>query len=211
MTAIRGIAQDSTYAVQLDEYFIRAGPTLTNEQLRQSLTIPVGDPGGRRLYSKVNDLGKPQFILTSFRMFGVSLRAPHYLFFALLGASLLLFVAAHARDPDALCLSLFVVLSFYAMTFLLGLSSQLWTVIDVRFLSALAILPCLHARAGRQLPALVVASAVAVRSAGGAHRRGVSTQSSAVWTIVCVVAVAGWTVGGPGSAGGRPWPRRPFR
>ena len=168
--------------------------TLTDDHLRQSLTIPVGQPEERTLYSKVNDLGKPQFILASFRLFGVSLRAPHYLVFALLGASLLLFVAAHARDPDALCLSLFVVLSFYALAFLLGLSSQLWTVIDVRFLSALAILPCLHLALvvssrhwswRQQLLGVPQAALIAVAC---------QLRSSAVWTIVCVIAVAAWTV-----------------
>ena len=44
VTAARGLADDSTYAIELYEYFRTAGPYLTNEQLRESLTIPVRRP-----------------------------------------------------------------------------------------------------------------------------------------------------------------------
>jgi hypothetical protein len=194
VTDMRGIAEDSTYAIELYTYFWAAGPPLTNEQLRESLTLPVLRPHERLVYSKVNDIGLPTFFRASFRVFGVSLRAPHYLFFALLGASLLFFVVAHRRDPTSLCLALFVVLAIYAMTYVLALSTQLWTAIDVRFLSALAILPCL-------------ALALAV----GARRWSWSEQLlgipqaaliaavyqvriSAAWTIVCLIVVAAWTI-----------------
>src|SRR5262249_16487895 len=112
----------------------------------------------------------------------------------LIGVSLLVFLVAHRRDPHALCLSLFVVLSFYAMTFVLGLSSQLWTAIDVRFLGTLAVLPCLHVALvvgsrrwswPAQLLCLPQAALIAVAC---------QLRTPAVWTLVCLVGVAAWTV-----------------
>ena len=80
------------------------------------------------------------------------------------------------------------------MTFLLGLSSQLWTVIDVRFLSALAILPCLHValvvssrRWSWRQQLLCVPQAALITVA-------CQLRSAAVWTIVCLIAVAVWAV-----------------
>jgi hypothetical protein len=194
VTAARGLAHDSTYAIELFEYFRTAGPYLTNEQLRESLTIPVRRPHERLVYSKGNDLGLPKFVSASFLLCGLSLRAPHYLFFIVLGVSLLLLVVGHRRDPAALCLALFAVLAVHAMTFVLALSTQLWTAIDVRFISVLAILPCLdlalvtgsrrwswHGQV-RCLPqAAFVAAVFQVRSASA-------------WTIVCLISVAVWTL-----------------
>jgi hypothetical protein len=146
------------------------------------------------VYSKANDLGKPALYRMSFQVFGVTLRAPHYLFFALLGTSLLLFVAAHRRHSTALGLALFVVLSLHAMVFVLGLSSQLWTVTDVRFVSTLAILPCLALAfvvTARQWSwtSQLLAIPQAALIAGTCQVR-----LSGAWTIVCVAFLAGWTV-----------------
>ena len=194
VTDLRGIARDSTYAIELYTYFYKAGPPLTDAQLRESLTLPVLRPHERLVYTRANDQGKPAFFRTSFQLFGVTLRAPHYLFFALLGTSLLLFVVAHRRDPTALCLALFVVLSLHAMVFVLALSSQLWTAIDVRFFSALAILPCLAlglAVTARQWSwtGQLLATPQAALIAGVCQVR-----LSATWTIVCIALLAGWTV-----------------
>ena len=194
VTAARGLADDSTYAIELYTYFHAAGQYITNEQLRESLTIPVLRPHERLVYSRGNDLGLPKFISASFLLFGLSLRAPHYLFFTLLGVSLLLFVAGHRRDPASLCLAFYVLLAIYAMTFVLALSTQLWTAIDVRFISALAILPCLElalvASSGRwswhdQLRCLPQAALVAAVF---------QIRSASAWTIVCLIAVAVWTL-----------------
>ena len=194
VTDMRGIAWDSTYAIELYMYFWRAGPLLTNEQLRQSLTVPVLRPHERLVYTKVNDLGLPTFYKTSFQLFGVSLWAPHDLFFALLGGSLLLLVAAHPRDPTSLCLALFVVLALHAVTFVLTISTQLWTAIDVRFMSTLAVLPCLalalEVTSGRwswtgQLLAIPQAALIAAVY---------QVRISVAWTIVCLAFLAGWTM-----------------
>ena len=194
VTELRGIAHDSTYVVDLYMHFWRAGPLLTNEQLRQSLTLPLARPDIRQPYSLANDIGKPALFRMSFQLFGVTLRAPHYLFFALLGTSLLLFVIAHRRDPAALSLALFLVLSMHAMVFVLGLSSQLWTVIDVRFFSTLAALPCLAlalAVTARQWSwtSQLLAAAQAALIAGVCQVR-----LTAAWTIVCIAILAGWAV-----------------
>jgi hypothetical protein len=194
VTDLRGIARDSTYAIELYMFFYQAGPALTDAQLRESLTLPVLRPHERLVYSRTNDQGKPAFFKASFQLFGVRLSAPHQLFFALLGASLLLFVAAHWRDPAALGLALFAVLSLHAMVFVLTLSSQLWTAIDVRFFSTLAILPCLAlavtVTARRwSWPAQLLAAPQAALIAGVCQVR-----MSAAWTIVCLILLAGWTV-----------------
>src|SRR5436309_2586006 len=52
VTAARGLADDSTYAIELYTYFHTAGQYLTNEELRESLTIPVRRPHERLVYSK---------------------------------------------------------------------------------------------------------------------------------------------------------------
>ena len=194
VTDMRGIARDSTYAIELYTYFHQAGPPLTNAQLRESLTLPVLRPHERLVYSRANDQGKPAFFRASFQLFGLTLRAPHYLFFVLLGASLLLFVVAHRRDPTALSLALFLVLSLHAIVFVLALSSQLWTAIDVRFFGVLAVLPCLAlaltvtARQWSWTGQLLATPQAALIAAV------CQVRLSAAWTIVCVAVLAGWTV-----------------
>jgi len=194
VSAMRGISDDWTYPVELSDYFQTAGPLLTNEQLRASLTLPIHRPEDRTMGLKMDDPGLPLFIRTSFAIFGVSLRAPHYCFFLVFGASLLLFAIGHFRDPPALRLLLFVVLSVYAFTFVLGLSTQLATAADARFISTLAIVPCLHValvigsrRWSWPAQALCVAPAVLLAAV---HQ----VRGSSGWTVAALLIVCLWAI-----------------
>src|SRR5204863_8448687 len=108
--------------------------------------------------------------------------------------SLLLFAGGHFPDPPALRLLLFVVLSLHACPFVLGLSPQLATAADARFISTLAIVPCLHValvigsrRWSWPAQALCVAPAVLLAAV---HQ----VRGSSGWTVAGLLIVCLWAI-----------------
>src|SRR5262249_34184461 len=190
MTALRGIADDGSASTELSQYFQSRGAALTDDDLKAALAVPVLRPQDRNVFLKGDDLGLPRFVNASFAIFGLSLTAPHMLFFLVLGASTLAFVITFFSEPVALALSLSVLLGIYAFEFVLGVSSQLLTAVDVRFMGALAIVPCLHLClavwatpwspwrvVAAVLQSLLLASLYQIRSSSG-------------WAPICVAIIA---------------------
>jgi hypothetical protein len=195
VTAVRGIAADGTTSNELSQYFKTRGARLTDEELTAALTIPLSPLDYRIVGFPTDDQGLPRFVEASFALFGVSLSAPHKLFFLVFGATMLLFAFEFFGEPVALVLTLSIVLAFYAFEFVLDLSSQLLTAIDARFMGVLVIVPCLHlCLAGRRLlrsPAAAAAGVLQALVIASMYQ----IRSSSAWSIVCVIAVSIWSAG----------------
>jgi hypothetical protein len=190
MTVFRGIADDGSAAAELSQYFQSRGQALTDDDLKTALTMPVLRPQDRNVFIPGDDLGLPRFVDTSFTIFGLSLSAPHKLFFSVLGVSTLIFVIIFFAEPVALTLSLSVLLGIYAFEFLLGLSSQLSTAVDVRFMGALAIVPCLHLCLAVWTARWSLSRAVAAVGQSLLLAAVYQIRSSSGWSLICVTVIA---------------------
>src|SRR5262245_14984988 len=125
-------------------------------QLARDFAVPPLDPGDhtRLRGSHGDDVGLATFSRMAFLVFGVKVSSLYYMFFALLGASAVLFFVSHGRSRAAMASLALMSLALYVLCLsdLVNLVQQVGPyersagsdIKDPRFFGTLAIMPALH-------------------------------------------------------------------
>ncbi len=179
-------------------------PDLMNRAMEGALANPDAEPTGQRVKTDIvlgvpYDLGQYLYFKLAFALFGIDVASFYFLYFAILGASVLAFAAGHWRDPLAM-LTLTAVTGAHALMlpYIVAVGEvqgvyHLAAPHNNRFLSALAVVPTLHlAWTFVRRPDLDARSGTAAAVQTAILMFAALVRVNASWGIVFLAAIALW-------------------
>ena len=121
--------------------FMKALPRISNDTVAQAIALtPARDS---LMYFPGDDKGDADFAILAFRLFGPRVESLYFAWFALFGAAIVLFAAAHWREGPliALCAT---TLGIYTAFFALPLTSELGSIQNPRVFGMVSLVSVLH-------------------------------------------------------------------
>jgi hypothetical protein len=165
---------------------IRAAAQIKREELNPALIAQ-----DVVITSGAEDIGYSDFYNLAFRVFGYDSRSTHYLYVTVIALSLVLFVFVYRRENLPVGIVALGVSALFLATSSGVFSVSVPAMASNRFLSTMALIPCLHVlsailrrgpfRTSEVLALLAQAAIIALAA---------WTRSSALWTAIAVFAVA---------------------